>query len=109
MSRVPFKVFKRLQLQHANGYATATLSAARTLDANDAQFLGLDPGGAHRNVILPVEGASEGDWFVIRNDAGAAENLVLRNSADDATIATVGQGTWAMVVCNGTAWAKFMS
>lgn len=109
MSRVPFKIFKRLQLQHVDGYAVEVLAAARTLTAEDAQFLGLDPGGAHRDVILPAEGASLGDWFVIRNDADAAENLVVRNSADDATIATVGQGTWAMVVCNGVAWSKFLS
>lgn len=109
MSRVPFKVFKRLQLQHNGAYQSEVLAAARTLTAEDAQFMAFDPDGAHRNVILPVEGESLGDWFAIRNDADAAENLVVRNSADDTTIATVAQGQWAWFVCDGTDWSAFLT
>ena len=102
-SRVPFKIYRHVQLQHADCYQTEVLAANRTLTLADAQFLRLDPGGAARDVSLPAENESKGAWFEILNLADAAENLVVKNDAGD-TIVTVSQNEKVLVVCNGTAW-----
>tara|TARA_Y100000310_G_scaffold74912_1_gene71153 strand:+ start:268 stop:618 length:351 start_codon:yes stop_codon:yes gene_type:complete len=80
-----------------------TLAATKTLVPQDAQFQALDPDGSHRNVDLPAEEASQGLFFFIKNTAGGAENLVVRNDAA-ATKETLGQGKWGIFFCDGTDW-----
>lgn len=99
----------RSQLQAPGLYAAVTLAAALQLTAKSAQFLRLDPGGAHRNVDLPGpdEGIADNDglMFSITNTADAAENLVVRNPAGD-TVVTISQNERAIVVgAGGAVWA----
>lgn len=71
----------------AGGYKALTLAAAVTLDVTYPSLLGLDPGGAARDVTLD---APVGQVRLIVNKADAAENLVVKNAAA-ATIATLNQ------------------
>lgn len=87
----------------------ATLAGHLVLDAFAPQLLSLDPDGAHRNVVLPAEGTSAGRVVFVANRAGSAHNVVLRNSADDATVLTVEQGKRAVVFCDGTAWLAILT
>jgi len=72
--------------------ATETLAAAKTIDADDAMILKLDPAGAGRDVNLPAEGniGAVGQYYVIINAADAAEDLTVKNDGGD-TIGTVSQ------------------
>ena len=85
------------------GHNVETLAGTKTLTPQDAQFQMLDPDGSHRNVDLPAEEASQGLFFIIKNTAGGAENLVVRNDNGD-TKETLGQGKWGIFVCDGTSW-----
>jgi hypothetical protein len=85
------------------GHNVETLSGAKTLLPQDAQFQLLDPDGSHRDVTLPAEEASQGLFFIIKNTAGGAENLVVENDAA-ATKETLGQGKWGIFMCDGTSW-----
>ena len=90
-------------LRLAVGHRIATLSTDDVLLPQSAQFQALDPDGTHRNVDLPAEEASQGLFFFIKNTAGGAENLGVRNDAG-ATKETLGQGKWGIFVCDGTSW-----
>jgi|TARA_R110000824_G_scaffold106383_1_gene251378 hypothetical protein len=85
------------------GHSVATLSDAIVLLPQSAQFQALDPDGVHRNVDLPAEEASLGLFFFIKNTAGGAENLVVRDDAGS-TKETLGQGKWGIFFCDGTSW-----
>ena len=85
------------------GHNLETLAGTKTLLPQDSQFQALDPDGAHRNVDLPAEEVSQGLFFFIKNTAGGAENLVVRNDAG-ATKETLGQGKWGIFFCDGTSW-----
>ena len=80
-----------------------TLADDKRLLPQDAQFQALDPGGSHRNVLLPAEEASQGLFFFIKNTAGGAENLVVKNDGGD-TKETLGQGKWGIFFCDGSSW-----
>lgn len=82
--------------------AEVTLSADLTLTKGYRQVLGLDPGGANRDVLLPPE--EHGLWYYIRNRADAAENLVVKEDSDTTTIATLNQNEAALFWCDGTTW-----
>ena len=90
-------------LRLRGGHNIATLSDAIVLLPQSPQFQALDPDGSHRNVDLPAEEASQGLFFFIKNTAGGAENLVVRNDNGD-TKETLGQGKWGIFVCDGTSW-----
>tara|TARA_R100000306_G_scaffold61433_2_gene64014 strand:- start:59 stop:409 length:351 start_codon:yes stop_codon:yes gene_type:complete len=90
-------------LRLALGHNVETLADAIVLLPQSAQFQALDPDGSHRNVDLPAEEASQGLFFLIKNTAGGAENLVVRDDAG-ATKETLGQGKWGIFVCDGTSW-----
>ena len=85
------------------GHNMETLAGTKTLTPQDAQFQLLDPGGSHRNVDLPAEEASQGLFFVIKNTADDAENLVVRNdNGDDKE--TLAEDRWGIFMCDGTSW-----
>ena len=90
-------------LRLAVGHRIAALSTDDVLLPQSAQFQSLDPDGSPRNVDLPAEEASQGLFFFIKNTAGGAENLVVRNDNGD-TKETLGQGKWGIFVCDGTSW-----
>ena len=85
------------------GHNIETLAGTKTLVPQDAQFQALAPDGSHRNVDLPAEEASLGLFFLIKNTAGGAENLVVRDDAAS-TKETLGQGKWGIFVCDGSSW-----
>lgn len=90
-------------LQLRGGFYSATLTGALDLDLSYGNFLVLDPGGSNRNVDFIAAMERDGAWYMIRNAADAAENLVVRDSAD-ATIVTLNQNEAAMVAYTGSAW-----
>lgn len=82
------------------GYITKTLAADLTLDADMPTCLVLDPGGAGRKLIMPLEtvDANKGLAFFVRNGADAAEDITVRNNADGATIGVISQNECAWLV-----------
>lgn len=79
-----------------------TLTGSIALSKQSSQFLGLDPGGANRNVDLPP--VEDGLVFYIVNTADAAENLVVR-AAGPVTVATLNQNEAAWFVSDGQTWS----
>jgi len=72
-------------------------------------FMWLDPNGGNKDVRLPLatENGAEGLMFYIINDADAAENLVIKNSAETETVLTIGQGNIGILFNDGagaTGW-----
>jgi hypothetical protein len=70
-----------------------TLAADLTITADMPHFMTLDPGGATRKLIMPLETNIDniGLTFIVRNGADAAEDLTIRNNADSATVGTISQ------------------
>ena len=95
----PFKIPRPLWAP--GGFEQETLSGDRVLTHLDAQHIGLDPGGAHRDVALPKP--RKGAWFWIFNRADAAENLVIQQADASTTLATANQGESALVFCDADA------
>lgn len=81
---------------------TEVLSADRTLTDADEVIQYLDPGGADRDVPLPMP-ASTNHPFVISNRADADETLTVYDGA--AVVDTVGQGETKMFFSDGSDWA----
>jgi hypothetical protein len=54
------------------------------------------------DLVLPAEDESTGLWLIIVNTGG--ESIVVKNSADDATVVTVATTEISMVACDGTTW-----
>lgn len=79
-------------------------NAQKTLVTDDATLQVLDPGGGDTDVLLPAEADSEGLCFIIHNNAGAVESLIVKEDSDTTTIATVADGETAILVCDGTTW-----
>lgn len=91
------------QFYHQDRYGRITLAGNLTLTKGYRSVLGIDPGGAHRDVTLPAENISKGLRFKIVNRADAAENLVVKDDAA-ATIVTINQNEAADLWCDGTTW-----
>lgn len=76
------------------GYYQATLTGGVTLDTTYPLWIGLDPGGAGRTIVLDGDAATDSDihglFRIITNRADAAENLTV-NDAAAATIGTISQ------------------
>lgn len=89
-----------------NGVKSHTCTAAVVLTRNHARILALDPGGANRNVTLPV--GKDGDVFVIYNAADAAEDLVVRNPTPT-TLTTLARGSTGMFGCVAGTWVVLMA
>lgn len=72
-------------------------------------FMWLDPNGGNKDVRLPLATDVEhaGLFFIIINDADAAESLVVKNAGETETVVTIGQGNVALVFNDGasvTGW-----
>lgn len=82
------------------GHIYKTLAADFTLNADSPVALVLDPGGAGRKLIMPLETVEEnkGLAFFVRNGADAAEDITVRNNGDSATIGTISQNEAAWLV-----------
>lgn len=92
-------------MAHKHLTLAETLTAARVLTAAEFAAYGvidLDPGGAARNVDLPVATTLGGQQTIIRNSADAAETITLRLTGGGATVATIDQNESAVVLCHGT-------
>ena len=93
------------------GYYRATLTGAVTVDKTYPAAIGLDPGGAHRDVTIDgtaaVDAKIHGLIRVIHNRADAAENLVIKDFAAT-TIATLNQNDLGIFyhdgVTGGSGW-----
>ena len=86
------------------GHNEETLSDTKKLTPQDAQFQLLDANGGN-NCDLPAEEASQGLWFVIKNTAGGAEDLVVRDDGA-VTIDTLGKNEFGIFVCDGSSWTS---
>ncbi len=93
----PFKVPRPIFAP--GGFNVETLAGGKVLTFADSQYQALDPGGSHRNVAMPAEGARKGAYFWIANKADAAENLVLQQPDASTTLATLNQNEAALVFC----------
>jgi len=85
------------------GFSALTLSGNHTITNQDAQFLSIDPDGSHRDITMPIEAASQGSFFFIKNES-SSHNLVIKDSAGAGGPGTIGTEKQYFVVCNGTAW-----
>lgn len=81
-----------------------TLAGDITLAENAAPIQILNNGGAVRNVDLP-DTSKEGLSFVIRNDAGGAFIITVRNEAD-AAVGTLAATEWAIFTQIGGVWLQ---
>jgi len=100
--RRPTEFVEGVYLNHA----TTTLTGATTLTVSSPMIQFLDPGGADRTVTLPAEASSDGLAFHFYNSADADETLTINDDAA-ATIATLGRGQAATLICDGTSWIDF--
>ena len=85
------------------GINNETLGGTKTLVDSDKRHQRLDPGGAHRDVVLPAEEGSQGREFWIWNSANGSENLVVKDDAGS-TIGTLNENDNGCFVCTGSAW-----
>lgn len=81
------------------GCASFSAAAAVALQRGSKQFQKIDGGGATRKVVMPAE--YPGAAYYIYN-AGATNDLQVRDSADAVTLATLTPGTAAWIVYDGT-------
>ena len=83
---------------------TQTLSADLTLTNASFPTQNLTASGANRNALLPVAAAAN-HVFVFRN-AGASNNIVVKDSTGTTTFATLTPGQAKIVTpIGGTTWA----
>ena len=73
-------------------YATETAAGTVTLDDTYPSIVGIDPGGAGRDVTLDAEATSDGLTRVIVNRADAARSAPSRRMRPRSFIATVLRG-----------------
>lgn len=87
------------------GFNEETLAGTKTLTPQDAQFQVLDPDGAHRQINMPQESASQGLFFRFENLSGD-KVLNIHDSAGDAfsPAIEVEAEEAGFVVCDGTTW-----
>ena len=101
-----FKITKQLKLEHLK----VTLAADNyAITVDHPTVLMIDPAAATRDVILPLETSSKGLVFLIFNLSDAAsEDIVVKNNADNATIATITTATGlpecGIFFCDGVTW-----
>lgn len=80
-----------------------TLAGNLTLTDQYRSILKIDPDGSNRDVTLPAEATSNGLYFRIINNAGGAENLVVKDDGGN-TIGTINQNEQGEFWCDGTDW-----
>lgn len=79
-----------------------TLTGATTLTLDDTPIQTIDPDGAN-DLILPPEAAAAGRFFFLKNAAGGAEDITVKNDAAG-TVGTISQGEVGIAFCDGTTW-----
>ena len=84
---------------------TETITATKELTDNDFQFQIITASGASRTVELAPE-STNNHVTIIRN-AGASNNVVVKDDSGATTFATLAPGEWAMFLpLGGTVWKK---
>jgi hypothetical protein len=86
--------------------AAETLTGHRTItiaELRESNMFTFDPGGAHRNIVLPAEADCAGQFIFISNEADAAEVLTIQDDTP-ATVCTPTQAEAAVVWCDGVKW-----
>ena len=89
------------------GRQTVTLGANLTLTKLSPTLQFIDPAGA-RDLTLPAESVSEGLFFIIVNQANAAEDITVKDDSP-ATIGIIGQNEVGILVCDGTDWQSMIT
>ena len=84
------------------GHNVETMTGTKTLTPQDAQVQMLDPNGGN-DLMLPVEEASQGLFFIVKNTTAAAENIEVKEDGGGGK-ETIGSGKWGIFVCDGTSW-----
>ena len=90
-------------------------SAVQTVDMNDvtvtltaatitSDILYVDPGGNTETLLLPPEADMTGALLLIVNTADAAEDVTVKDDADNDTIVTVSQNEIGFCCCDGSTW-----
>lgn len=95
---VPFKLFKRLQFH--KGVNAQTMTGHLTASFSSAQIQVLDPDGSDYDVVLPScsGSAGEGSFFLVKNNAGAADELIDLVDEADQTVVQLAGGESALVI-----------
>lgn len=88
------------------GWITKAVAAEEPLLSSYPPVLYLDPNGGARNVLLPPEADSKGLTFHIRNIADAAETLTVEEDSSTTQIASLTQGQYAILHCDGVTWRR---
>lgn len=87
--------------------ATTTLILKVTAGANQevvsSTFIKVASDAAGRKILLPDESSSDGLFLIFANTS-ATNTMVLRDSTDASTIATLAVSSQQMVMCDGTTW-----
>ena len=107
-TRVPFSQPQITTVDMADAIHTLVLGAAA---ANQTKLVGnivyCDPNMAapgSEQLVLPPEADMTGVTLYIANTAGAAEDILVRDSANLNTICTISQDETAIVFCNGVVY-----
>lgn len=86
------------------GINTETITANTVIGLASSHIQILNPSTGSRDVSLPaVTGLTDGLFYVIRNSGTGGYNLVIKDTTP-ATICTVGQGQFAIVMCDLVGW-----
>lgn len=92
--------------------ATHTLILTATAGANQSvvasTFIKIATDAANRQIVLPPETSSNGLMLVFANTS-ATDTMLLRDSTNAATVATVVASSQVSVICDGTTWYAFGS
>lgn len=90
------------------GVMSKVLAGTYVISKDMPTMLFLDANGAARNVDFPaITDDMKGLFFLVKNTAGAAFALTLRNAAA-ATLGDLAQGESGIVICDGAAWHVLM-
>ena len=86
------------------GINTETITATKALTLASSHVQVLNPSTGSRDVTLPaLSGLTDGLFYVVRNSGTGGYSLVVKD-ATPATICTVGQGQYAIVMCDLVGW-----
>lgn len=87
------------------GTFVQTLAGTFTMDEDLPTVVAIDPGGAARDVLLPLATVNnEGLAFFIINRADAAEAITIKDSTNTTTHGALAQNESAWVVLAGGVW-----
>jgi hypothetical protein len=101
---VLMKFVQQVWFQCGGGVAIATITGNRTLNGSSSQVQQITASGANRTVLLPAiasNGLGNGQWFLVSN-AGASNNVLVKDSAGTTTVATLTPGDWVVVMSYGS-------